>query len=62
VEANAMIAALWFWKQNGLNALADQNDLDAVSDKINIGHLTEKEGDSNGYEHRKRLLAKYMNA
>lgn len=59
VEANAMICALEFWKENGLNAHADKDDLDAVSDKINIGRLTEKEGDSNGYAHRKACLLKW---
>lgn len=59
VEANAMICALEFWKENGLNAYADKDDLDAVSDKINIGRLTDKEGDSNGYAHRKQCLLKW---
>ena len=58
-EANAVIAALEFWKENGLNKYADLDDLDAVSDKINIGRLTDKEGDSNGYAHRKECLNKW---
>ena len=58
-EANAMICALEFWKENGLNAYADKDDLDAISDKINIGRLTDKEGDSNGYAHRKECLNKW---
>lgn len=58
-EANAVIAALEFWKENGLNKYADLDDLDAVSDKINIGRLTDKEGDSNGYAHRKECLDKW---
>lgn len=59
VESNSMIAALEFWKENGLNKYADLDDLDAVSDKINIGRLTDKEGDSNGYAHRKECLNKW---
>lgn len=59
VEANAMICALEFWKENVLNKYADLDDLDAVSDKINIGRLTDKEGDSNGYAHRKECLNKW---
>jgi len=59
VEANAMICALEFWKENGLNVYADLDDLDAISDKINIGRLTDKEGDSNGYAHRKECLNKW---
>lgn len=58
-EQYAIIAALHFWKSNGLNALSDKDDLDAVSDKINIGQVTEKEGDAIGYAHRKELLTKY---
>lgn len=59
VEANAIICALEFWKENQLNKYADLDDLDAVSDKINIGRLTDKEGDSNGYAHRKECLNKW---
>lgn len=58
-EPNAVIAALEFWKENKLNQYADLDDLDAVSDKINIGRLTDKEGDSNGYAHRKECLNKW---
>lgn len=58
-EANAVVAALEFWKETGLNKYADLDDLDAVSDKINIGRLTDKEGDSNGYAHRKECLNKW---
>lgn len=58
-EPNAVIAALEFWKENGLNTYADLDDLDAISDKINIGRLTDKEGDSNGYAHRKACLEKW---
>lgn len=58
-EANAMICALHYWKKNNLNELADNDDLDGISDRINIGRDTQKVGDANGYEHRKQLLAKY---
>ena len=47
------------YRGGGLNTHADKDDLDAVSDKINIGRLTEKEGDSNGYAHRKACLNKW---
>lgn len=59
VEENAVMAALLFWEDNGLNKYADLDDLDAVSDQINIGRQTIKEGDSNGYEHRKQCLIKW---
>jgi len=58
-EANAVLAALIFWKDNDLNKYADLDDLDAVSDQINIGMQTIKEGDSNGYKHRKECLIKW---
>lgn len=58
-EANAVVAALWYWKVNGLNQLAAKDDLDAISDKINIGHDTVKMGDAIGYTDRKQLLIKY---
>jgi len=58
-EANSLIAALWFWNKHKLNKYADQDKLDAISDLINLGHLTLREGDSIGYDHRKELLLKY---
>ena len=59
VEENAVLCALIFWKDNGLNKWADLDDLDAVSDQINIGRQTIKEGDSNNYAHRKECLNKW---
>lgn len=50
-------SAAWFWKTAGCNELADRDDLDAVSDAINIGRQTEKEGDAIGYAHRKALYS-----
>ena len=58
-EADAMISALWYWNTNNLNKYADKDDLDAISDIINIGRKTDKYGDANGFAHRKELLAKY---
>lgn len=58
-EANATICALYFWDKHNLNELADVDNLDAISDIINIGHRTQKVGDTNGYAHRKELLAKW---
>ena len=51
-EADSMISACWFWKTNGLNKYADQDDVDGVSDLINIGKKTVKHGDSNGFADR----------
>lgn len=56
VEANAVIAALEYWKNNNLNKYADLDDLDSISDIINRGHRTEKVGDANGYEHREKCV------
>jgi putative chitinase len=64
-EPNAVIAALYFWKKNNLNHFADKDDLDGVSDKINIGRKTQKYGDANGfkdrlenYNHYKKIILK----
>jgi putative chitinase len=47
----AAMSAGWFWHSRGLNALADQDDIEGVTRVIN--------GGKNGLEHRKELLAKY---
>lgn len=52
-------SAAWFWKVNGLNRWADSGDFDGVSDVINRGRKTVKEGDANGYADR---LAFYKRA
>lgn len=51
----AAMSAAWFWKTRNLSPLADANNVDAVSDLINIGRRTEKVGDSIGYEKRLAL-------
>lgn len=59
IEENAIIAALNYWTENNLNELADQDNLDSISDIINIGHKTRAVGDANGYIHRKECLKKW---
>ena len=51
-EVYAMISALWFWKRNNLNAIADRNDIMTLTRRIN--------GGLNGIAHRKELLEKYL--
>lgn len=58
-EANSLISALWYWQKANLNRHADNDDLEAISDIINIGKQTIKQRDSNGFKHRKELYAKY---
>ena len=58
-EANMVLSMCWYWKKLNLNKYADRDDLDAISDLINIGRLTEREGDANGYDKRKELLLKW---
>lgn len=58
-EADALISALWYWKRANLNKYADLDDLDAISDLINLGRMTPKEGDANGYEDRQEKLEYY---
>lgn len=48
--ALAIQAAVWFWQTHGLNALADKDDVLAITRKVN--------GGTNGLEDRKRLLAR----
>lgn len=40
---NSIIASAWFWQKNGLNALADKNDMKAVRKAINGGTIGLKE-------------------
>jgi putative chitinase len=58
-EANSIISALEYWKNNKLNQYADKDDLDSISDIINIGRVTQKKCDANGYEHRKKCVNKW---
>lgn len=50
-EANAMISALYFWKKNKLNALADKDDAKGITRIINGGF--------NGLAHRLSLLEEW---
>jgi putative chitinase len=45
-------------ENNKLNDLADKDDLDGISDIINIGQTT-KIGDANGYEHRSKYVKEW---
>ena len=45
-------SAAWFWKTHGCNELADKDDIDGVSDAINLGHQTDKYGDAIGFADR----------
>ncbi|SHE79004.1 glycoside hydrolase family 19 protein [Chryseobacterium takakiae] len=58
-EVNAFIAAIDFWNRKGLSSFADKDDLDGISDLINMGRLTVKYGDSNGFKKRKERLNYY---
>lgn len=51
----AALSAAWFWWKSGCNRYADQGNVDAVSDIINIGHRTDRVGDSIGYDKRLAL-------
>lgn len=50
-EDNAMLSALWFWKDKKLNSYADTGDIIGLTRAIN--------GGLNGIEHRKELLIKW---
>jgi len=51
----AALSAAWFWWKSGCNRWADVGNVDALSDIINIGHRTERVGDSVGYDKRLTL-------
>lgn len=55
-EADSIISALWYWKVNNLNRFADIDNIDKVSDMVNIGRPTERYGDSHGFDKRKKFL------
>jgi putative chitinase len=50
--ALAAESAGWFWSRNGLNALADANDIVAMTKRIN--------GGTHGIDHRQQLYAGAM--
>ena len=53
--SGAALSAAWFWWETGCNRLADVDNVEAISDLINIGHRTERVGDSIGYDKRLSL-------
>jgi putative chitinase len=52
--SGAALSAAWFWHRAGCNRHADTGNVDAISDLINIGHRTERVGDSVGFDDRQR--------
>lgn len=44
----ACFSAAWYWSEHNLNRWADQGNFDAISDIINLGHVTPRVGDANG--------------
>lgn len=58
-EADALIGAIDYWNRLGLSNYADKDNLDAISDLINIGRLTTTYGDANGFKDRALKLKKY---
>ncbi|MGC5744373.1 glycoside hydrolase family 19 protein [Chryseobacterium sp. NFX27] len=58
-EADSLIAALVYWKDNKLNSYADQDKIDSISDIINKGRITAAFGDANGFQDRANKLKLY---
>ena len=52
----AAMSAANYWDRHDLNKYADVGDFDGVSDMINRGHKTLREGDANGYKDRLALF------
>jgi len=50
-EVNAMVSALWFWNLKGLNSLADKDNINDITKRIN--------GGLNGLADRKAKLLKW---
>lgn len=55
-------ASGWFWQARGLNALADSESFDSISDLINLGHKTANVGDAIGYAHRLEMYNAFKKA
>ena len=54
----AALSAADFWDEHHLNRFADVGDLDTISDLINLGRKTAREGDANGYAGRQAIYFK----
>lgn len=59
-DAGAALSAGWFWHLNNLNRFADVDDIDGVSDCVNMGRKTERIGDAIGYQERRFLTIEAM--
>lgn len=58
----AAMGAAWFWSINNINQHADVDNVDAVSDRVNIGRQTAKVGDAIGYGDRFMLTEQFKGA
>lgn len=58
----AALSAAWFWHTNKINQHADLDNVDGVSDAINIGKQTAKVGDAHGYDQRLLLTEIFKGA
>jgi len=54
-DEGAALSAGWFWHINNLNRFADVDDVDGISDCVNIGRKTSAIGDAIGYIERRFL-------
>lgn len=61
-DMGAALGAGWFWHVNNVNRFADLDDVDGVSDCVNIGRKTERIGDAIGYVERRALTEQAMKA
>lgn len=58
-ESDSIVGAIWYWNMRNLNTYADKEDIDGVSDIINMGRKTKAYGDANGFKDRADKLKKY---
>lgn len=60
-KQGAVEAAGWYWKRNNLNSWVAKDDIDGLSDAINIGRKTAKIGDAHGYPERLKRFNRALN-
>lgn len=58
-EADSIISSAWYWGMRNLNIYADKDDIDSISDIINMGRKTAAYGDAKGFKDRLDKLKKY---
>ncbi len=56
----AIRSAGWFWQAHGISVCANAGDFDGCCDLVNLGHKTDKVGDSIGWADRLAIFTRAM--